>query len=320
MKQRILVTGGAGFIGSHLCEALLKDGHFVLCLDNLLTGVLKNIAHLRKDPNFEFVRHDVTQPMFLQVDQIYHLACPASPPAYQLRPVETIRTGVIGTMQVMELAKRVGARVLLASTSEIYGDPEMSPQIEDYFGNVNPIGPRACYDESKRCAEAILIAYKDQFKIVSRIARLFNTYGPRLRPDDGRVVSNFICQSLHKKPITVYGDGSQTRSFCYVSDTVQGLVALMNSDKDIGPINIGNPVEITIKTLASKILYLTLTDSQIHYRILPQDDPKRRCPDISKAKRQLNWTPKIDLDTGLKKTILYFCDDLKLQAIEFDLA
>lgn len=303
--MKILVTGGSGFIGSNLCEKLLFQGHYVICLDNNFSGSMDNIEHLRENMNFEFIRHDITQPIMLEVDQIYHLACPASPKFYQSAAIKTIKTNVLGTLNVLGLAKRTGARILLSSTSEVYGDPEINPQTEDYWGNVNPLGPRSCYDEGKRVAETLMMEYNRNCGVDICIARIFNTYGPRLAKDDGRVVSNFIVQALSNQDITIYGDGSQTRSLCYVDDTVDGLVKLMNS-KEIGPINIGNPNEISIKELGERIISITKSKSKIIYLPLPQDDPKVRCPDISKAKKLINWEPNVDLEKGLEETIIYF--------------
>ncbi len=303
--MRVLVTGGAGFIGSHLCERLLKEGHEVLCLDNLFSGSKKNILHLLDNKNFEFIRHDIVQPILLEVDIIYHLACPASPVYYQMNPVKTIKTNVMGTINMLGLAKRVKARILLASTSEVYGDPTVHPQREDYWGNVNPIGPRSCYDEGKRVAECLMFDYHRQNNVDIRVVRIFNTYGPRMAIDDGRVISNFIVQALRGEPLTVYGDGSQTRSFCYVDDMVEGIIKAMESDY-IGPINLGNPEEITIMELAEKIISLTGSRSKIEFKPLPPDDPARRRPDISLAKKVLNWEPKVSLEEGLKRTIEYF--------------
>ena len=303
--MRILVTGGAGFIGSHLCERLLKEGHEVLCLDNLFSGSKKNILHLLDNKNFEFIRHDIVQPILLEVDIIYHLACPASPVYYQMNPVKTIKTNVMGTINMLGLAKRVKARILLASTSEVYGNPTVHPQREDYWGNVNPIGPRSCYDEGKRVAECLMFDYHRQNNVDIRVVRIFNTYGPRMAVNDGRVISNFIVQALKGEPLTVYGDGSQTRSFCYVDDMVEGIIRAMESDY-IGPINLGNPEEITILELAEKIISLTGSKSKIEFKPLPPDDPVRRRPDISLAKKVLNWEPKVPLEEGLKRTIEYF--------------
>lgn len=307
MRKRILVTGGAGFIGSHLCERLLQEGHEVICVDNFYTGTKDNIKHLMNNPYFEIIRHDITFPLYVEVDEIYHLACPASPVHYQNDPVFTIKTAVHGTINMLGLAKRTKAKIILASTSEVYGDPEVHPQPEEYWGNVNPIGPRACYDEGKRCAETLFFDYHRQHKVKVKIARIFNTYGPRMQINDGRVISNFIVQALRGEDITVYGDGSQTRSFCYIDDMVEGLIRLMNTPDEItGPINLGNPNETPILELAQKIIELTGSNSKIVFKPLPQDDPRRRCPDITKAKIILNWEPKISLEEGLKRTIEYF--------------
>jgi len=304
---RVLVTGGAGFIGSHLCERLLKDGYDVLCVDNYYSSTRDNITHLIDDPRFEVVRHDVTFPLYVEVDQIYHLACPASPVHYQRDPVQTTKTAVHGSINMLGLAKRTGAKILLTSTSEVYGDPEVHPQTEDYWGNVNPIGPRACYDEGKRCAETLFFDYHRQHDLRIKVVRLFNTYGPRMHPHDGRVVSNFIVSALTGAPLTVYGAGEQTRSFCYVDDLVDGLIAMMDSgDHVTGPINLGNPGEFTISELADKVLALTASTSSIEYRPLPQDDPVRRQPDISRAKVDLGWSPQVSLDEGLVRTVDYF--------------
>jgi UDP-glucuronate decarboxylase len=312
MRKRILVTGGAGFIGSHLCERLLQEGHEVICVDNFYTGTKDNIKHLMNNPYFEIIRHDITFPLYVEVDEIYHLACPASPVHYQNDPVFTIKTAVHGTINMLGLAKRTKAKILLASTSEVYGDPEVHPQPEEYWGNVNPIGPRACYDEGKRCAETLFFDYYRQHKVKIKIARIFNTYGPRMQINDGRVISNFIVQALKGEDITVYGDGSQTRSFCYLDDMIEGLIRLMNTPDEItGPINLGNPKETSILELAQKIIELTGSNSKIVFKPLPQDDPRRRCPDITKAKIILNWEPKISLEEGLKRTIEYF--KLKLE-------
>jgi len=301
------VTGGAGFLGSHLCERLLEQGDEVLCVDNFYTGRRMNVGHLLTDPRFEILRHDVTMPLYVEVDEIYNLACPASPVHYQFDPVQTTKTSVHGAINMLGLAKRVKARILQASTSEVYGDPEVHPQVESYWGNVNPIGARSCYDEGKRCAETLFFDYHRQHKLRIRVARIFNTYGPRMRPDDGRVVSNFIVQALRGQDITIYGDGSQTRSFCYVDDLIDGLMRLMNTADDFtGPVNIGNPGEFTMLELAQKVIALTGSRSQIVYRPLPQDDPVRRCPDITLAKQQLGWGPTIPLEQGLAKTIDYF--------------
>ena len=304
--MKILVTGGTGFIGNHLCRELLKNGHYVICLDNNFTGSINNIQDLMSHSHFEFIRHDITESILLEVDQIYHLACPASPKAYQYNAIKTIKTNILGTMNALGIAKRTKARILFSSTSEVYGDPKISPQVEEYWGNVNPIGIRSCYDEGKRVAETLMMEYQRNHNIDIRIARIFNTYGPNMDKNDGRVVSNFINQCLENKDITIYGDGSQTRSFCYVSDTVQGLIQLMNQNKTNGPINIGNPYEMTIKELADECLSLIPTQSKIIYEPLPSDDPMKRQPDISKAKKYLNWEPKIELKNGLIKTINYF--------------
>ncbi|HPM39629.1 MAG TPA: SDR family oxidoreductase [Bacteroidales bacterium] len=307
IHKRILVTGGAGFIGSHLCEKLLNEGNEVICLDNLFTSTKDNIAPLMSNKYFEFIRHDIIQPIHLEIDEIYNLACPASPIHYQYNPIKTIKTSVMGAINMLGLAKRVKAKILQASTSEVYGDPLVHPQYEEYWGNVNPIGPRSCYDEGKRCAESLFINYYFQNKVRIKIARIFNTYGPRMHPNDGRVVSNFIIQAIQNKPITIYGDGSQTRSFCYVDDMLDGLIKLMNTnDEIIGPINLGNPSEFKIIELAELIIDLTSSKSQIIHLPLPEDDPIRRQPDITKAKSILEWHPKISLKEGLIKTIEYF--------------
>ena len=306
--KKILVTGGAGFIGSHLCERLLDEGHEVICLDNYFTGSKENIVHLLKNPYFELVRHDVTMPYFVEADEIYNLACPASPIHYQFNPIKTIKTSVMGAINMLGLAKRIKAKVLQASTSEVYGDPLIHPQTEDYWGNVNPIGSRSCYDEGKRCAESLFMNYYHQNNVNIKIARIFNTYGPRMSPNDGRVVSNFIVQALKGDEITIYGNGKQTRSFQYVDDLVEGLIRLMNSDDSfIGPVNIGNPGEFTMIELAENVLKLTGSKSKITFHPLPEDDPMQRQPDISLAKEKLNnWEPKIKLNEGLKYTIDYF--------------
>lgn len=305
--KRILVTGGAGFIGSHLCERLLNENNEVLCVDNFYTGTKRNIIHLMGNPFFEVVRHDITFPLYVEVDEIYNLACPASPVHYQFDPVQTVKTSVHGSINMLGLAKRLKIKILQASTSEVYGDPEVHPQSENYWGNVNPIGLRACYDEGKRCAETLFFAYHRQHKLKIKIARIFNTYGPRMHPNDGRVVSNFIVQALKNEDITVYGDGTQTRSFCYIDDMIEGLLKLMNSSDDFtGPVNLGNPSEITILELAHEIIDLTGTKSRIVFKPLPSDDPRQRKPDISLAKRELKWELKTDLRTGLLKTIEYF--------------
>ena len=307
MSKRILVTGGAGFIGSHLCDRLVAAGHDVLCLDNYYTGSKANVSGLMDAQNFELMRHDVTFPLYVEVDEIFNLACPASPVHYQYDPVQTTKTSVHGAINLLGLAKRTGAKILQASTSEVYGDPEEHPQTEDYLGNVNPIGPRGCYDEGKRCAETLFFDYQRQHGMNIRVARIFNTYGPRMHPNDGRVVSNFIVQAMKGEPITLYGDGNQTRSFCYVDDLVDGLVALMDAPDDVtGPINLGNPREFTIRQLAETVISMTGSKSEIEMHPLPQDDPMQRCPDISRAKYQLDWTPEIQLEDGLRRTIDYF--------------
>ena len=304
---RALVTGGAGFIGSHLCERLLNDGYDVLCVDNYYSSTKENIAHLLGNPRFEVIRHDVTFPLYVEVDEIYHLACPASPIHYQRDPVQTTKTAVHGSINMLGLAKRTGAKILLTSTSEVYGDPLVHPQTEDYWGNVNPIGPRACYDEGKRAAETLFFDYQRQHDLKIKVVRLFNTFGPRMHPHDGRVVSNFVVSALSGKPLTVYGAGEQTRSFCYVSDLIQGLIAMMGSDDSvIGPINLGNPGEFTISELAQLVIEKTGTSSVIEYLPLPQDDPVRRQPDITRAKTTLGWEPTIALHEGLDPTIDYF--------------
>jgi UDP-glucuronate decarboxylase len=306
---RIMVTGGAGFLGSHLCDRLLAAGHDVLCVDNFYTSTRRNIIHLLEHPNFELMRHDVTFPLYVEVDRIYNLACPASPIHYQRDPVQTTKTIVHGAINMLGLAKRTRSRILQASTSEIYGDPELHPQPESYWGNVNPIGVRSCYDEGKRCAETLFFDYRRQHNMPIKVARIFNTYGPRMLPNDGRVVSNFIMQALHGNDITIYGDGSQTRSFCYVDDLVEGLIRLMESDEDVtGPINLGNPGEFSIKELAGKVISMTGSDSKIVYEPLPQDDPTQRQPDITQAREKLNWQPKVALEVGLKTTVKYFSD------------
>jgi UDP-glucuronate decarboxylase len=304
--MRILVTGGAGFIGSHLCERLLSDGHEVLCLDNFFTGRRENIFHLLDKPRFELIRHDVIEPILLEVDQIYSLACPASPIHYQYNPVKTVKTSVMGTINMLGLAKRVRARILQASTSEVYGDPLVHPQPESYWGNVNPIGIRSCYDEGKRIAETLMMDYHRQNKVDTRIARIFNTYGPRMLENDGRVVSNFIVQALRNEPLTLYGKGQQTRSFCYVSDLLEGLIRLMNTDGLHEPVNLGNPGEFTIKELAEEVIKICGASGGLKYLPLPQDDPKQRQPDITRAQSLLKWTPTIELREGLEKTVAYF--------------
>ncbi|MFC1799072.1 UDP-glucuronic acid decarboxylase family protein [Thermodesulfobacteriota bacterium] len=307
LRKRILVTGGAGFLGSHLCEKLLENGSDVVCVDNFYTGSKKNIVHLLKEPYFELLRHDITFPLYLEVDEIYNLACPASPIHYQNDPVQTTKVNVHGSINMLGLAKRVKAKILQASTSEVYGDPTVHPQPENYAGNVNCIGPRSCYDEGKRCAETLFFDYYRQHQLKIKVARIFNTYGPRMHLNDGRVVSNFIVQALRNESITVYGDGSQTRSFCYVDDLVDGLIRLMlTSDEVIGPINIGNPDEFTVMELAQKIIQLTGSKSEVIFQSLPQDDPQQRQPDITRAKKQLDWKPRWELEEGLKKTIEYF--------------
>jgi len=305
--KRVLVTGGAGFLGSHLCERLLEAGEEVLCVDNLYTGRRENIVHLMENKSFEFMRHDICIPLYVEVDEIYNLACPASPIHYQFDPVQTTKTSVHGSINMLGLAKRVKAKILQASTSEVYGDPIVHPQPETYWGHVNPIGLRACYDEGKRCAETLFFDYHRQHKLRIKVARVFNTYGPRMHPNDGRVVSNFILQALQGENLTVYGDGSQTRSFCYVDDLIDGFVRLMQSPDDFtGPVNLGNPVEMTMLELAEKVLAITGSDSRIVYEPLPSDDPNQRRPDITKAKEALDWTPRIGLDEGLERTVAYF--------------
>ncbi len=306
-RKRVLVTGGAGFLGSHLCERLLNDGRDVLCVDNFYSGTRDNVAHMLGNPHFELIRHDITFPLYVEVDEIYNLACPASPIHYQRDPVQTTKTSVHGAINMLGLAKRVKAKILQASTSEVYGDPEMHPQREDYWGRVNPVGLRSCYDEGKRCAETLFFDYHRQHNLQIKVARLFNTYGPRMHPNDGRVVSNFIVQAIKGAPITVYGRGSQTRSFCYVDDLIDALVRLMGSpDEFTGPVNLGNPGEFTIMELASKVIELTNSSSRIEYLPLPQDDPVQRRPDIALAQATLGWQPTIPLESGLRKTILYF--------------
>lgn len=304
--MKILITGGTGFIGNHLCRRLLQEGHYIICLDNNFTGSMKNIQDLINHPNFEFIRHDITESILLEVDQIYHLACPASPKAYQYNSIKTIKTNIIGTMNALGIAKRTKARILLTSTSEVYGDPQISPQVEEYWGNVNPIGIRSCYDEGKRVAETLMMEYHRNHNVDIRIARIFNTYGPKMDKNDGRVVSNFINQCLENKDITIYGEGLQTRSFCYVDDTVDGLIKLMNQTNTIGPVNLGNPYELTIKELALILLEKIETKSKIIYEDLPSDDPMKRQPCIKKAKKYLEWEPKIGLEEGLDKAIEYF--------------
>ncbi len=309
--MRILVTGGAGFIGSHLCERLLGDGHEVLCLDNFFTGSKRNIAHLMDNKGFELIRHDITQPILLEVDRIYNLACPASPIHYQYNPVKTIKTSVMGTIHMLGLAKRVKARILQASTSEVYGDPQVHPQKEDYWGNVNPVGIRSCYDEGKRVAETLMMDYHRQNGVDIRIVRIFNTYGPRMAENDGRVVSNFVIQALAGGDLTVYGDGSQTRSFCYVDDLVDGMVRMMERDGLIGPVNLGNPAETSILEFARRIIALTGSQSKVVFKPLPADDPRQRQPDIALAWKELGWEPQTGIDAGLKKTIDYFAKGVR---------
>jgi len=304
--KRILVTGGAGFLGSHLCERLLEEGHDVLCVDNFFSGNKENVRHLLANPYFELIRHDIIHPLFVEVDEIYHLACPASPIHYQFNAIKTVKTNVLGTINMLGLAKRVKAKILLASSSEIYGNPEVHPQPEDYWGRVNPIGLRSCYDEGKRVAETLMMDYHRQNKVETKIARIFNSYGPRMALNDGRVISNFIIQSLKGEPLTVYGQGKQTRSFCYVDDVIEGLIQLMNTDSYPYPLNLGNPEEITIIELAKMIIDLSQSSSSLQFQPLPPDDPQRRCPDITKAKKILNWEPRTELDSGLKATIQYF--------------
>ncbi|MDO8176895.1 MAG: SDR family oxidoreductase [Undibacterium sp.] len=311
MNPSTLITGGAGFIGSHLCDRLIKEGEDVLCVDNFYTGTKDNIRHLLDNKRFELIRHDVWLPLYVEVDRIFNLACPASPIHYQRDPVSTVKTSVLGAVNMLGLAKRRRARILQASTSEVYGDPQEHPQQEGYWGHVNPIGPRACYDEGKRCAETLFFDYHRQFGVDIRVVRIFNTYGPRMHPRDGRVVSNFIVQALFNEPITLYGSGNQSRSFCYVDDLVEGLVRMMKQDAETGPFNMGNPVEFTIRELAEMVLRLTDSKSQIEYRPLPQDDPVRRQPDISKAREVLDWEPKVAIEDGLKETIQYFKKILK---------
>ena len=307
LKKRVLVTGGAGFIGSHLCERLLKEGCEVLCLDILFTGEFKNIQHLVGQSGFEFIRHDIIQPILLEVDEVYNLACPASPVHYQFNPVKTVKTSVMGAINMLGLAKRVKARILQASTSEVYGDPQVHPQTEEYWGHVNPIGIRSCYDEGKRCAETLFFDYHRQHHLPIKVARIFNTYGPRMHPEDGRVVSNFIVQALRGRPLSLYGEGGQTRSFCFVDDMVEGLLRLMASpEESTGPVNLGNPVETSVRELAERIRKLTGSTSPLEFLPLPPDDPGQRKPDISLARRELSWEPKVGLDEGLERTISYF--------------
>lgn len=310
--KRILVSGGAGFLGSHLCTRLINAGHDVLCVDNYFTGRKENVAHLLSNPRFETMRHDVTFPLYVEVDEIYNLACPASPIHYQFDPVQTTKTSIVGAINLLGLAKRVKAKIFQASTSEIYGEPEVHPQTEDYRGNVNVLGPRACYDEGKRAAETLFFDYHRQHAVKIKVARIFNTYGPRMHPQDGRVVSNFIIQALNGQPITLYGEGTQTRAFCYVDDLIEGFVRLMDSDASVtGPINLGNPHEITVRELAERIIALTRSTSKLEFAPLPQDDPTQRCPDIGLARRTLGWEPQVKLDDGLRKTIDYFATLIK---------
>ncbi|MBK1648838.1 UDP-glucuronic acid decarboxylase family protein [Rhabdochromatium marinum] len=311
-RSRILITGGAGFLGSHLCERLLADSQDIICLDNFFTGTKDNIVHLRDHPHFELMHHDVTFPLYVEVDEIYNLACPASPIHYQHDPVQTTKTSVHGAINMLGLAKRTGARIFQASTSEVYGDPEVHPQLESYWGKVNPIGPRSCYDEGKRCAETLFFDYRRQHGLCIKIARIFNTYGPRMHAKDGRVVSNFIVQALKNEPITIYGDGNQTRSFCYVDDLIEGILRLMHMPEEFsGPVNLGNPDEFTMIELAEKIRELTGSRSQLIYKPLPTDDPKQRQPDITLAHNSLEWKPTVSLEEGLKRTIAYFNERLK---------
>jgi UDP-glucuronate decarboxylase len=306
-RKRVLVTGGAGFLGSHLCERLLRDGHDVLCVDNYFTGRKDNIVHLLDDPHFEVMRHDVTFPLYVEVDEIFNLACPASPVHYQFDPVQTTKTSVIGAINMLGLAKRVGAKILQASTSEVYGDPTIHPQTEDYRGNVNPLGPRACYDEGKRCAETLFFDYQRQHKVAIKVVRIFNTYGPRMHPNDGRVVSNFIVQALRGEDITLYGNGSQTRAFCYVDDLIEGFIRMMATGPEVtGPMNIGNPHEIQVRELAERVIGLTGSRSRIVHKPLPEDDPTQRCPDITLAKAVLGWGPTVELEAGLARTVAFF--------------
>ena len=311
-QKRVLVTGGAGFLGSHLCERLLIEGHSVICVDNFYTGQKSNLSNLIDNNNFELIRHDITFPLYLELDEIYNLACPASPVHYQYDPVQTTKTSVHGAINMLGLSKRTGAKIFQASTSEVYGDPEIHPQVESYWGRVNPIGKRACYDEGKRCAETLFFDYHRQHGIKIKVARIFNTYGPRMQPDDGRVVSNFIVQALKDSDITIYGDGSQTRSFCYVDDLINGVLFFMNSEDDFtGPVNMGNPIESSVRDLAEKIIQLTKSKSKIIYKQLPEDDPKKRQPDISLIMDKLSWKPKVNIDEGLIQTIKYFKKILK---------
>jgi UDP-glucuronate decarboxylase len=306
-RRRILVTGGAGFLGSHLIDRLLEQGHEILCVDNLFTGAKENIAHLRDNPHFEFMRHDITDPLQVEVDEIYNLACPASPIHYQHDPVKTIKTSVLGAVNMLELARRLGCKILQASTSEVYGDPSVHPQPEQYWGNVNPIGIRSCYDEGKRCAETLFFDYQRQSGVQIKVVRIFNTYGPRMHPADGRVVSNFIVQAIRNEPITIYGDGYQSRSFCFVDDLIRGIIDFMNlDDSTTGPINIGNPIEFSMLDLAKQVIEMTGSKSELIFTTLPQDDPKQRKPDIALAQSLLKWEPKVQLKEGLEKTVRYF--------------
>lgn len=309
--KTILVTGGAGFLGSHLCDRLIEQGNDVICVDNFFSGSKQNISHLIGHPRFELIRHDIVRPLFVEADQVYNLACPASPKAYQFNPIKTIKTSTVGMVNVLGLAKRCSSRVLHTSTSEVYGDPEVHPQVEEYWGNVNPIGPRSCYDEGKRVAESLCMNYHLAHGLEVRIVRIFNTYGPRMHPDDGRVVSNFIMQALRGEPLTLYGDGEQTRSFCYVDDLIEGLMRMMNQEETTGPVNIGNPGEFSMKELAEAVLAVTGSSSEIIHVPLPQDDPKQRCPDITKAKRILGWEPKTQLREGLETTVEYYREQLQ---------
>lgn len=311
-RKRVLVTGGAGFLGSHLCQRLLEQGADVICMDNFFTGNKDNILHLISNPRFELLRHDVTFPLYVEIDEIYNLACPASPIHYQHDPVQTTKTSVHGAINMLGLAKRTGARIFQASTSEVYGDPQVHPQTEEYWGHVNPIGRRSCYDEGKRCAETLFFDYRNQHNLAIKVARIFNTYGPNMHPNDGRVVSNFIIQSLKGKPITIYGDGSQTRAFCFVSDLIEAIIRFMQTDDEVaGPVNLGNPGEFSIRELAQKIKALTGSSSRIEFKPLPENDPVQRRPDISKARKLLDWEPRVDLEEGLKHTIFYFENLLK---------
>lgn len=314
-RKTILVTGGAGFLGSHLCDRLIDMGEDVICVDNFFSGSKQNISHLIGHPRFELIRHDIVRPLFIEADQIYNLACPASPKAYQHNPIKTIKTSTVGMVNVLGIAKRCGARVLHTSTSEVYGDPEIHPQTEEYWGNVNPMGPRSCYDEGKRVAESLCINYHIAHKLQVRIVRIFNTYGPRMHPDDGRVVSNFIMQALHNRPLTLYGNGLQTRSFCYVDDLIEGLLRMMNQEQTIGPVNLGNPGEYSMKQLAEAVLEIVGATCGTTYEPLPQDDPRQRCPDITKARQLLGWQPVTDLHAGLTKTINYYRERMQKEEL-----